>query len=270
VNRQAGGGQAGAVRRRVEHVMGLPISLALRGRHAEDELGAAAWRRVLASLREADRVFSTYREDSYVSRLDRGEVRVEDCPPEVAEVLALGDQARFESGGAFDVRRVDAAGRLALDPSGVVKGWAVERAARLLDALPETDFCLSAGGDIVCRVADPEAPAWRIGIEDPFRPRRLVATIPVRDGAVATSAFTHRGAHIVDARTGVVPGGVASVTVIAADLTWADIDATAAFALGTDAFDWLATRSGRRGLVVWSDGRTQVVPGPAGLRTAVP
>ena len=248
---------AGTVHRRVEHVMGLPISLALRGRHAEDEPGAAAWRRVLASLREVDRVFSTYREDSYVSRLDRGEVRVEDCPPEVAEVLALGELARFESGGAFDVRRLDAAGRPVLDPSGAVKGWAVQRAAHAFDVLADTDLCLSAGGDLVCRVAGPERAAWRIGIEDPREPSRVVAVVPLRNGALATSALTHRGDHIVDARTGDVPRGVRSVTVVADDLTWADIDATAAFAQGSQALRWLESRPRRRGVVVLEDGSVE-------------
>ena len=74
--------------------MGMPISLALRGRHADDRYGEAAWARALATLHEADRVFSTYRPDSHVCRLDRGEVTVADCPPEVGEVLALGELAR--------------------------------------------------------------------------------------------------------------------------------------------------------------------------------
>src|SRR3954470_5840358 len=87
------------VHRRVEHVMGMPISLALRGRHAADRYGEAAWARALAVLHEADRVFSTFREDSAISRLDRGELTVADCPPEVGEVLALGELARTESGG---------------------------------------------------------------------------------------------------------------------------------------------------------------------------
>ncbi len=245
------------VRRRVEHVMGMPISLALRGRHADDRYGEAAWARALATLHEADRVFSTYRPDSYVSRLDRGELTVADCPPEVAEVLALGELARVQSGGAFDVRRPDAGGRAVLDPSGVVKGWAVQRAAHAFDALADTDFCLSAGGDMVCRVTDPERPAWRIGIEDPHLPSRVVAVVPLRNGALATSALTHRGPHIVDARTGQVPTGVSSVTVVADDLTWADIDATAAFAHGADALRWLASRPGRRGVVVRSDGKVK-------------
>jgi FAD:protein FMN transferase len=237
--------------------MGMPISLALRGRHADDRYGEAAWARALATLHEADRVFSTYRPDSHVCRLDRGEVTVADCPPEVGEVLALGELARVQSGGAFDVRRPDAAGRAVLDPSGVVKGWAVQRAAHAFDALADTDFCLSAGGDMVCRVTDRDRPEWRIGIEDPDDPSRLVAVVPLRNGALATSALTHRGAHIVDARTGDVPAAVSSVTVVADDLTWADIDATAAFARGSDALRWLGSRAGRRGVVVWSDGRVE-------------
>ena len=245
--------------RYVEHVMGMPISLALRGRHTDDAAARSAWATVMDSLRDADRVFSTYRADSCVSRLGRGEVGLEDCPPEVAEVFALGAAAEGESGGAFSIRLPGPDGRTVLDPSGVVKGWAVEQAAPALQALADTDFCLSAGGDITCRTLDPAAPPWRIGIEDPAVPRRILAIVPVHTGAVATSGTAHRGRHLLDARTGLAPVGVASVTVVAASLTWADIDATAAYAHGPGAARWLETRRGRSGLVVWADGSTTSV-----------
>jgi FAD:protein FMN transferase len=244
--------------RYVEHVMGLPISLALRGRHAADDEGRAAWAEVMEVLRDVERVFSTYRADSFVSRLGRGEIGLGECPPEVGEVLALGETAERESGGAFSVRRPGEV----LDPSGVVKGWAADRAADVLWALPDTDFRLSAGGDLTCRTVDDDAPAWRIGIEDPRDPRKLIAVVPVRTGAVATSGAAHRGAHVVDARTGAPPSGIASVTVVAASLTWADIDATAAYAQGQGAAAWLSGRPGRTGLVVWADGSTTTVGGP--------
>jgi thiamine biosynthesis lipoprotein len=240
--------------RRVGHVMGLPISLAIRGRHAADAAGRAAWVEVMAELHEVDRVFSTYRPDSFVSRLGRGEITVAQCPPEVAEVLALGDLAERQSQGAFRVRRAEV-----LDPSGVVKGWAVDRAAAHLHALADTDFCLSAGGDMVCRTLDPADPPWQIGIEHPLDPTRLVAVVPVFTGAVATSGTAHRGEHLVDARTGLPPSGIASVTVVAGSLTWADIDATAAYAHGVDAARWLGSRQARDGLVVWADGSTTLV-----------
>ena len=250
---------AGAARY-VEHVMGMPISLAMRGRHASDAAGRSAWTEVMESLRAADEVFSTYRPDSVVSRLGRGELAAADCPPEVTEVIDLGEEAYRSSGGAFSVCRAGPDGGVLFDPSGVVKGWAAERAAEALRALPETDFCLSAGGDVACRTLDPAGRPWRIGIEDPRDPRRLVAVVPVHTGAVATSGSAHRGQHVVDARTGLPPSGVASVTVVADSLTAADIDATAAYARGRDAARWLADRPGRTGLVVWTDGSTTSVP----------
>ena len=246
------------VQRRVEMVMGLPISLALRGRHATGPRADAAWADALAVLRDADRVFSRYRPDSAISRLGRGEIGLDDCPREVTEVLALAEEARRASGGAFDVRRPG----VPLDTDGVVKGWAVQRAAHALDGLEDTDVCLSGGGDMVCVVRDPAGEPWRVGIEDPRDPSRVLAVVPVHRGAVATSGAAHRGEHVVHAVTGRPPEGVGSVTVVAADLTWADIDATAAYAMGRDALDWLRTRQGRSGLVVWADGATDTFTVP--------
>lgn len=243
----------------VEHVMGMPVSLALRGRHATTPAGRAAWAEAVTELRWVDRVFSTWKPESVVSRLGRGEISIAACPPEVAEVLALAERAERASGGAFSAFLPHPYGGTYFDPTGVVKGWAVERAARPLRRLEGTDFCLSAGGDMVCHVALPDRPAWQVGIEDPADPHRLVARVPVRNGAVATSGTSHRGNHLVDARTGRAPEGVASVTVVAASLTWADIDATAAYAQGPEAAAWLRSRAGRAGVVVWADGTAEVV-----------
>ena len=250
--------------RYVEHVMGMPISLALRGRHGSTTEGRAAWDAVMAELAEVDRVFSTYRSDSVISRLGRGELDLEHCPAEVAEVLELGRRASEASGGAFStslpVDPHNPSGPRRLDPSGVVKGWAAERAARHLARLDATDYCLSAGGDVTCRAARTSEP-WRVGVEDPHDPTRVLAVVPLRNGAVATSGTAHRGAHLVDARTGLAPTGVASVTVIGPSLTWADLDATAAYALGDGAAAWLGTRPIDSALVVTPDGRiTTVVP----------
>ena len=194
--------------------MGMPVSVALRGRHADSSAGRHAWRAVTEQLRDADRVFSTYRADSAISRLGRGELTLDQCPPEVAEVLELGRQAEQQSGGAFSTTLPDENGRPRLDPSGVVKGWATQRASQYLRELDDTDFCLSAGGDVVCHTADPDGAAWRIGIEHPHDAKALIAVVPVRSGAVATSGTTHRGQHLLDARTGRPVTGVASVTVI--------------------------------------------------------
>jgi FAD:protein FMN transferase len=258
----------GRIVRRVEQLMGMPVSLALRGRHAGTPAAEAAWAEVVTDLRWVDRVFSLWRPDSAASRLRRRELALAEAPAELTEVIAIAEQAERESDGAFSAFLPTADGTLAFDPTGVVKGWAVERAARFLRELDATDFALSAGGDMVCSVVRADSPPWQIGIEDPRDPTRLVARVPVREGAVATSGATHRGSHVVDARTGRPPTGVGSVTVIGPSLTWADIDATAAYARGLEAAAWLRTRRDRSGLVVWADGRCDVVePAQAGAAT---
>ena len=113
-----------------------------------------------------------------------------------------------------------------------------------------------AGNQDECRVRMAELS------RDPADPSRVLAVVPVRAGGVATSGTAHRGAHVRDARTGRAPVGLRSVTVVAATLTWADLDATSAFALGPDALAWLRTRPGRTGLVVAADGRAIPFTGP--------
>lgn len=214
----------------VEQLMGLPVSLHLRGPGAAD--GDARAAAVFASLREIDRLFSTYREDSQISALRRGEFTEHDSPPLVREVLALCREARERTEGWFDPWLPGG-----FDPSGLVKGWAVERAAA---GLGDIDHCLNAGGDIVVHVTSPASPPWRIGIEDPRDRRRLIAVHAVRTGAVATSGTAARGPHIIDPRRGVPARDMLSVTVAGPSLCWADVYATAAFAHGPGAESWLS------------------------------
>ena len=180
-------------------------------------------------------------------------------------MLALGRAGR--AGVRRGVRR-PATGRTdgVLDPSGVVKGWAVERAAAAAARAADTDFCLSAGGDMVCRTLDPDGRAVADRHRGPARPRAAsLAVVPVRTGAVATSGTAHRGA--APGRRPHRPGARRASPrspSLADSLTWADIDATAAYAHGPDAADWLRTRPGRTGLVVWADGTTTTVTGPPG------
>lgn len=244
-------------RRRAVEVMGTVVSLAVRGPVTDDALDAA-WAEAVAGLRRADEVFSTYRPDSAINRWGRGELALADAPPEVAEVLALAEDARVASDGAFDIAAVRSSYGGGPDPSGVVKGWAVARAAAVLEALPGIDHCLSAGGDLVARTRVPGAAPWRIGIEDPRDVARVLAVVPVGEGAVATSGTVHRGLHVLDPRTGRPATALRQVSVLAPDVVSADIEATTAFVLGADAAEWLAAR-GRTALLVDAAGATSWV-----------
>ena len=170
--------------RRVEHVMGMPVAVDVRdGERRADALDA-----VFAWLRFVDATFSTYRPDSDVCRLDRGELALADAHPLVREVLARCERLRGETGGYFDAR---AAGRL--DPSGLVKGWAVDRAAALLSEAGARRFCVNAGGDVVVRGGP-----WRVGVQHPRQRDRVAAVLSLTDAAVATSGAYERGEHILD------------------------------------------------------------------------
>ena len=241
--------------RRVEHVMGMPVELVVRDRR----LGAGAVERVFAWLRWVDATFSTYRADSEVRRLDRGELALPDAHPLVREVLARCERLRVASGGYFDAR---AGG--ALDPSGLVKGWAVDRAMALLEEAGARDLCVDAGGDVRVRGGP-----WRIGIRHPREHDRLAAVLELRSGAVATSGCYERGAHIVDPRTGRPPAGVQSVTIVGPELASADAYATAAFAMGAAGPAWTARLAGHGALTITDEDRTLATPGFIALRAAM-
>jgi thiamine biosynthesis lipoprotein len=240
--------------RHVEHSMGTVFSFDVRipadsGREARVR---AALDAAVASLNDVDEVFSTYRPDSQISRLSRGELTVPDCAAEVGEVLGLCEDAERESDGWFTAYYAGAT-----DPTGLVKGWAVERAVRMLASAGASAVCLNGGGDIQLHGGP-----WRVGISDPLHPGGLATVVEVHDGlAVATSGPAERGCHIIDPRTGTPTGapdtGLASVTVVCRGLTQADARATAAYAMGADAArGWLEELPGAEGFAVTAAGST--------------
>jgi thiamine biosynthesis lipoprotein len=168
---------------------------------------------------------------------------------------------RQETGGWFDVR---ATGRL--DPSGFVKGWALDGAGAILAEAGARSFCLHAGGDVLVRGEPAPGRPWRVGVQHPLRRDRVAAVLGARDLGVATSGAYERGPHIVDPHRGRPPEGVLSVTVVARDLGLADAYATAAFAMGLDGPAWTASLPGCHALTILADGRVLSTPGMARLR----
>lgn len=219
----------------VEHHMGMPISIHVRsalGRTAETERVVAA---AYAQLRWVDETFSTYQDNSWINRLRRGEVALDLCPPEVAEVARRCQAATEATGGAFTAWLPDSEGVVRFDPTGLVKGWAVDRAAEHLARLPGASWAVNAGGDV--RVGrhlhvpptGPDADAWRIGVEDPADRGRIARVVPLLEGGLATSGTAARGAHLFDPLTRQWIGRRGSTTVVGPSLEEADIWATALF-----------------------------------------
>ncbi|MEA2219992.1 MAG: FAD:protein transferase [Solirubrobacteraceae bacterium] len=224
--------------------MGMPVQIDLRDGDVDPAILDAAfdW------LRLVDATFSTYKADSEISRLSRGELTISQCRPEVDEVLTRCARLHEETAGHFSVR---ATGEL--DPSGFVKGWAVGRAADILGAAGARNFSINAGGDVVLRGRPAARESWRIGIRHPLRPRKLAAVLAGEDLAIATSGEYERGAHVIDPHTGRPPVGLLSATIVGPDLATADAYATATFAMGDGGPAWAAGLIGYETLCITTD-----------------
>ncbi|MEH0110897.1 FAD:protein FMN transferase [Tersicoccus sp. MR15.9] len=243
-------GSIRTVRAWVRQVMGLPVSVHVRAADpARPDIDAAV-DALFADLERADAVFSLWRQNSDLSRIRRGVLAEADADPWIAEVRDLTERAVDATEGLFTTDLTGPDGARGWDPTGVVKGWAVERAAAHLRAVPGIAFSINAGGDLVCGRGPASSlvdPHWRIGVEKPGAPGAFSTVVTVTEGALATSGTAARGDHIVDPRTGApVAGGRTSVTVVGPDLTWADVWATACFvdphALGQAGPEWSGYR----------------------------
>jgi FAD:protein FMN transferase len=227
--------------RRVQIVMGMPVSIEVR-----DDIPQRRVDEAFDWLRFVDALFSTYRAESEISRMSRGSLEATSAHRYVRDVLARCDELRAATDGFFDIR---ATGRL--DPSGFVKGWAIDRAAELLEDAGAGRFCINAGGDVLVRGDE----AWRVGIQHPLARRRLAGVVAIADGAVATSGAYERGPHIVDPRSGRPATGLLSVTVVGPELGIADAYATAAFAMGAKGPEWTTSLDGYDAMSITQDDR---------------
>lgn len=259
----------GAARVSTAEVMGTVASIHVLGPGGGEPEVTEAIEGVVAMLRDDERVFSPFLSDSDISRLRTGVLSLRDADPRVEQVRDLCAELLESSDGRFD-----AWWRGWFDPTGIVKGWSVDRAAqRLLAPLVEREGIdavgIGVGGDMRLFSAARTTRPWRIGIVNPAVPDALCATIELFEGAVATSGTTERGAHLIDPLRGSPVVGLISATVVAPSLTLADAWATVAALAGVDELAACAVPGIVSGLVTdgrmlrrWSGGIEIVAPDP--------
>jgi thiamine biosynthesis lipoprotein len=206
--------------------MGTVVSFDVRNGALTETAVTTAISAACARLHQIDDVFSTWKADSPVSRLRRGDIALGDAPAEVGDVLRLCRLARAISNGYFDPWAMPGG----VDPTGLVKGWAAEQALATLRASGASAAMVNAGGDIAVYGRGEEG-AWRIGVTEPGRADRLLCVVEV-ESAIATSGAYERGPHIVDPMTGAPATRFASATVVGPSLAIADALATALVAGG--------------------------------------
>jgi thiamine biosynthesis lipoprotein len=207
-----------------------------------------------------DELFSTYKPDSEVSRLRRGDLRLDEAAPQVRTVVERCADLWRATDGYFDVYATGG-----LDPSGYVKGWAVQIASDVLVAAGAVNHSINAGGDVRVHGHPTTSNAWRIGVRHPWEPLKVCFVITGTDLAVATSGTYERGPHVIDPHRGTPAERLRSVTVVGPDLGLADAYATAALAMGDAGLDWLTRLDGHEWAVVTEDGRCYRSIGPPTL-----
>jgi len=216
--------------------------------------GAGAVRRAVAWLHHVDAIFSTYKEDSEISRLGRGEVTVDGLSSEAMGVMRRCQRLGELTLGAFDVLRVPAPNGATVDPSAFVKGWSIQAAADMLVRAGAINLCINGGGDIALRGSPEPGHLWRVGVRHPRLPLEQATVLHLAGPvAVATSATYERGNHIINPWTGEPATDLVSVTVVGPDLGDADAFATAVFVMGADGLSWIEDQADYEAYIIDRD-----------------
>ena len=255
--------------------MGMPVEI-----HIVSEDAGTALEEAFAHLVMVDERFSTYKEESEISRINRGELAPPDARPvrdkdssspgrlsvgvsngasaEMQEVFALADKTKRETDGYFDIRRPDGT----IDPSGIVKGWAIKNAAARIRAAGHENYFVNAGGDIAMHGTNEEGKPWSIGIQNPFKSGEIVKVVYPGNKGIATSGSYLRGAHIYNPHAPEDElGDVVSLTVIGPDVLEADRFATAAFAMGKSGIEFVERLPGFEAYVIDARGKASMTTG---------
>ncbi len=238
--------------RETRDIMGMPVTVEIVG------ADAAVLERVFDYFRAVDARFSTYKPESEISRINRGELSRDEYSDEMKEVFALAALTQKETNGYFSIRRPDGL----IDPSGLVKGWAIRNAALLVEAMGYMDYFIDAGGDIQSKGLDAHGELWTVGIRNPFDRTQIVKAIHPFSHGVATSGTAIRGQHIYNPHSPQEPiTDIVSLTVIGPDIYEADRFATAAFAMGKNGILFLENLPGFEGYSIDTRGIATMTSG---------
>ena len=233
-------------------LMGMPITVEV----VDPNVTEAAIENVFAFFRYVDDTFSTYKEQSEISKINRGELGEEAYSDDMKTILALSEQTNQETRGYFDIRHNGI-----VDPSGIVKGWAIFQAAQMLQDAGWRNFYIDAGGDIQVAGTKGGHP-WRIGIRNPFNRSENVKVLTITDKGIATSGTAIRGQHIYDPHRPHTPlEDIISLTVIGPNVYEADRFATAAFAMGKRGISFIEQLQGFEGYVIDASARATLTSG---------
>jgi thiamine biosynthesis lipoprotein len=211
--------------RQTRIIMGMPVQLEI----CDESASQNSYDRVFEYLAGIDERFSTYKDTSEIGQINQGEKEAAEYSKEMKEIFALSKKTSEETNGYFDITTLSGS----IDPSGIVKGWAISNAADLLTTEGYHNFYLEIAGDIHTSGHNAEGKEWSIGVRNPFAREEVVKVIYPHGKGIATSGNYVRGSHIYNPHdVSVSPADFTSFTVLGPSVYDADRFATAAFAMG--------------------------------------
>ncbi len=226
-------------------IMGMPITVEI----LDEATSLDSFEKVFNYFEFIDQKFSTYKPNSEVSKINDGKIKISQYSNEMKKVLRLSEQTKNQTDGYFDVFF-----KGKFDPSGIVKGWAIWGAFRILKNLGYKNFYVDAGGDIQVSGKNKQDKLWRVGIKNPFNQSQIVKVLAVEDKGVATSGNYIKGEHIYDPKKGLKRDDIVSLTVIGPNIYEADRFATAAFAMGKKGIEFIEKLNGFEGYLIDNKG----------------
>jgi FAD:protein FMN transferase len=226
--------------------MGMPITIeVVDARVKEGDIA-----NIFDYFASVDRMFSPFKKESEISRLNSGELTKKELSTDVRQILQLADDTKKESNGYFNVTH-----KGKIDPSGIVKGWAIYNASGLLKEHGFGHFYIDAGGDIQVSGKNEYGESWTVGIKNPFKQDEIVKIVKLENKGIATSGLYIRGNHIYNPHSPDIPiSGLASMTIIGPTVYDADRFATAAFAMGEKGIQFIEKLPGYDGYMIDSNG----------------
>ena len=192
-----------------------------------------------------DERFSTYKKNSEITLFNEGKINERDLSVDMKEVLALSEKTKKETNGFFDILYNDK-----IDPSGLVKGWAIYNASLILRKYNFKNFYIEIAGDIEVAGLNKEGKKWAIGIRNPFKKEENVKVVYLSDVGIATSGTYERGKHIYNPKEKKPADEIMSMTIIGPNIYEADRFATACFAMGKKGIEFIESLSGFEGYMI--------------------
>lgn len=233
-------------------IMAMPVKMNI----VDENVKNSDFDDVFSYLRYMDEKFSTYKETSEITAINKGKLSEKKISQDMKKILVLGKQTKKETNGYFDMK---INGKI--DPAGIVKGLAIFESSKMLLQKGFQNFYIEIAGDIEVRGKNDKGKKWKIGIENPFNRKEIIKVIELSDRGIATSGTYIRGTHIYDPVNKKNADDIASITVIGPNVYEADRFATAVFAMGKAGIEYLEARIGFEGYMITKDKQAYMTSG---------